>query len=297
MLTSIQTGRIAKLKAAFWQLKKGKQALLNIIDEAELAERVFNSNAIESSTLTLRETEQILLDMEVSRNMSVREVFEAKNLARVSTYIRTNIRTKVQKDKLTSKQILLLHQMLIANIDDQIAGRYRRKGEYVRIGAQIAVAPEQVKSKMATLLRTYNQNSSTKSPEHVINRIAYFHLGFERIHPFCDGNGRIGRVLINWQLLQAGYPPITIRDKEKERYYRAFRAATGARSKAAMSGIIMRGVAESLHKRLAYLRGQTIIDLTAYAAKKKVSVNALLNKARGQTIPAFREKGVWRIGI
>ncbi|MDP2951280.1 MAG: hypothetical protein Q8N55_02750 [bacterium] len=80
--------KIKALKVEFNILRKGKESLLTILDEAEVPEAVYNSNAIENSTLTLQETEKILLDMEVSRDVSVREVFEAKNLARVIGYIR-----------------------------------------------------------------------------------------------------------------------------------------------------------------------------------------------------------------
>src|SRR3989338_876074 len=79
---------IQELKAEYDSLRKGKEALLVMVDEAEIPEAVYNSNAIENSTLTLKETEKILLDMEVSRDVSVREVFEAKNLARVTSYVR-----------------------------------------------------------------------------------------------------------------------------------------------------------------------------------------------------------------
>ena len=77
---------IKSLKIEYDRLRKGKEALLKIIDEAELSESVFNSNAIENSTLTMKETERVLLELEISRNVSVREVFEAKNLARVMEY-------------------------------------------------------------------------------------------------------------------------------------------------------------------------------------------------------------------
>lgn len=80
-------GRIQALKAEYDILRKGKDSLLTMIDEAEVPESVYNSNAIENSTLTLKETEKILLDMEVSRDVSLREVYEAKNLARVIGYI------------------------------------------------------------------------------------------------------------------------------------------------------------------------------------------------------------------
>ena len=129
---------IKDLKAEYDRLAQGKESLLAIIDEAELSESVFNSNAIENSTLTLKETERILLEMEVPRHVPVREVFEAKNLARVMEYTKS----KAQAAELSLEMILLLHKMLIGNINDAIAGRFRTTGEYVRVGTHIAPAPD-----------------------------------------------------------------------------------------------------------------------------------------------------------
>src|ERR1035437_455591 len=113
--------RIKKLKEQYDSLKPGRESLLAMIDDVEVPENVYNSNAIENSTLTLKETEKILLEMEVFRKVSTREVYEAKNLARVVAYIRTKSR-EIEIDKET---ILLLHKMLIGGIDASIAGRFR----------------------------------------------------------------------------------------------------------------------------------------------------------------------------
>src|SRR3989339_2195973 len=83
--------RLTALKSEYDTLRKGKESLLAMIDEAEIPESVYNSNAIENSTLTLKETEKILLEMEVTRHVSLREVFEAKNLARVMGYVRNKV--------------------------------------------------------------------------------------------------------------------------------------------------------------------------------------------------------------
>src|SRR5260370_35851411 len=80
--------KIQALKLEYDKLKTGKESLLTIIQETEIPEMVYNSNAIENSTLTLKETEKILLEMDVARNISLREVYEAKNLARVIEYVR-----------------------------------------------------------------------------------------------------------------------------------------------------------------------------------------------------------------
>lgn len=282
--------KIDKLKKQYDFLKKGKESLLDIIFEAELPESVYNSNAIESSTLSISETEKILLDMEVSRNVSVREVFEAKNLARVFEYIRNKISLKyVDKDL-----ILLLHQMLISNIDEDIAGQFRKKGQYVRVGAHIAPAPEHIERMIESSLLEYSGNQK----DNFLEKIAKFHLEFENIHPFCDGNGRIGRVLINYQLMQLGFPPVIIRDKEKEVYYKSFGEYRndGVKKTETMNNILRLALLESFHKRIAYLEGKKIIRLSKYAEEIGEKKSILLNKAKRQTVPAFREKGVWKIG-
>lgn len=283
--------RIKKLKKEYDSLKVKKESLLNIIFEAELPESVYNSNAIENSTLSISETEKILLDMEVSRNVSVREIFEAKNLATVFGYIKE----KVKNNNINKELILLLHKMLISNINEDIAGRFRKQDEYVRVGTHIAPAPEHIESMMDSLLSDY----SAYTEEYFIDRIAKFHLEFETIHPFCDGNGRIGRVLINYQLMQHGFPPIIIRDKEKSFYYKSFGEYRNSNKKniSGLDKILSLALLESLHKRIAYLSGKKIVRVSDYAKNKKDSINAILNKAKRQTIPAFREKGIWKIGI
>ncbi len=287
-ISKVIQSKIKKLKDEYDRLKRGKEPLLALIDESEIPEAVYNSNAIENSTLTLKETERILLNLEVSRDLDLREVFEAKNLARVSEYIRK----KSQEKDVDREMILLLHQMLIININDQIAGRFRQAGEYVRVGAHIAPPPEQIEGLISDALLEYQGDLQA----HPLDRIAKFHLAFETIHPFCDGNGRIGRVLINYQLGRQGLPPIIIRDKEKKAYYQTFTEYRNKKNTKAMERVIAYALIESLHKRLAYLKGETIITLADYAKKQKISAPAVFNAARRQNLPAFREKGVWKIG-
>jgi len=280
--------RIGALKETYDRLRAGKESLLSLIDEAEISESVYNSNAIENSTLTLKETEKILLEMEVSRDVDLREVFEAKNLARVIQYIRK----KAREADLTGDMILLLHQMLIANIDDNIAGRFRREGEYVRVGTHIAPAPEHVERLIKDALIRYSSDLES----YFSDKIARFHLDFETIHPFNDGNGRIGRVIINYQLERAGFPWVIIRNKEKKTYYQAFNDYRHAKNTKTMERVLSLVLTESLHKRVAYLKGEKIMTLADYAKERKKSVHVLLNSARRQAIPAFRERGVWKIG-
>jgi Fic family protein len=283
---------IFKLKSLFDSLKQGKESLLEKIDEIELVEQVYNSNAIENSTLTLAETEKILLDQATVRDISVRELYEAKNLSNVVNYLVKRTGQKVDREL-----ILLLHKFLIGGIEDSIAGRFRSASEYVRIGNHIAPPPEQVEGLLVTLLQNYDHNIT----DDAITKIAHFHLEFERIHPFCDGNGRMGRVLINQQLANLGFPPVIIRNKGKRDYYypafREYQTSVDKEDGGKMIKLLRLAVKEALHKRLAYLEGKRIIRVTKYAEENNLEKTTTLAKARRQTIPAFREKGVWKIGV
>ena len=289
MATSPATrSRIHALHRRYASLRPGKESLLAMIDEVEIPESVYNSNAIENSTLTLEETEKILLEQMLSRNVSVREVFEAVNLARVIEYQRN----RAGDTDPGKERILLLHQMLIGAIDDDIAGRFRRSGEYVLVGSHIAPAPEQVDGMIDEVLLQYGSDLDL----YFLDRIARFHLDFEVIHPFCAGNGRVGRVIINAQLMKQGLPPLIVRNSEKQAYYRAYREYTDRKRTATMERILALALIESLHKRLSYLQGQRIVTLSDYIRQEGLSAPAVTNAARRQTIPAFREKGVWKIG-
>ncbi|MDO8509986.1 MAG: Fic family protein [bacterium] len=280
---------ISQLRERFYTESIGKQALLKLISEAEVAEQVYNSNAIENSTLTLEETEKILLQIDLDRYITEREIFEAKNLARVVSYIDQ----RAKEQELTLEVILSLHKMLISNIRDDIAGRFRNDNEFVRVGSHIAPNPHEVVGRLEKMLSEYN----AMNHENIIRRIAKLHLTFEYTHPFCDGNGRIGRVINNYLLIREGFVPINIKFIDRNKYYEAFREFDEKGSTAIMEEIVGKALTNSYHKRLAYLRGVQIITLAEYAKINKISHSNLINKATRQTIEAFLEKGVWKIGV
>ena len=281
--------KISSLRERYHRASIGKDALIKLILETEVAEQVYNSNAIENSTLTLEETEKILLQIDLDRYVSEREIFEAKNLARVVFYIDK----RAKEQELTLEVILALHKMLISNIRDDIAGRFRQDNEYVRVGNHIAPAPQEVLGRLEKMLIAYN----SESHENIIKRIAKLHLTFEHTHPFCDGNGRIGRAINNYLLIREGFVPINIKFIDRQKYYEAFREFDAKEDTAIMEEIVGRALTNSYHKRLAYLEGKEIITLSDYAKRYKLSHSNLINKANRQTIEAFLEKGVWKIGV
>ncbi|MDO8522382.1 MAG: Fic family protein [bacterium] len=281
--------QIKLLRERYYKALPGKELLIKIINESEIPEHVYNSNAIENSTLTLEETEKILLQIDLGRYVNEREIFEARNLARVVEYIET----KAKEAELSLSGICLLHKMLIANIRDDVAGRFRQTGEWVRVGAHMGADPKDIEHLLTKMLTTYHASSH----EHIVKRIACLHLAIEHIHPFVDGNGRIGRVINNYALIREGYVPINIAFVNRARYYDAFKESDASGATSIMEEVVGRALATSYHKRLAYLEGKHIITLAEYGKQKKLSHSNLINKAHRQTIPAFLEKGVWKIGV
>ena len=280
--------RIQDLQARTLKAGLGKESLLRLIYESEVTEQVYNSNAIENSTLSLEETDKILNRIDLDRFINERELFEAKNLARVVEYIAQ----KAEQEALTLDMMLLLHKMLISNIRDDIAGRFRKSDEWVRVGNHIATDPSLVVEQLENMMIAYQ----TGSEEGIITRIARFHLSFEHIHPFVDGNGRIGRVLNNYLLTREGHVPINIKFIDRSEYYDAFAAFDKKSDLSLMEQIVGKALTSSYHKRLAYLEGKQILSLADYAKSSTQSHSNLLNKAKRQTIEAFWERGVWKIG-
>jgi Fic family protein len=281
--------QIIELKKRYLSLAQNKEALLAIISATEVSEQVYNSNAIENSTLSLEDTEKILMQIDVDRFINERELFETKNLARVVEYINN----KALEKRITIELILLLHKMLLSNIRDDIAGRFRNENEWVRVANYIAPNSNDVLDLINNMLIEYHVRDDLS----MVKRIAKLHLSFEHIHPFVDGNGRIGRVLNNYMFIRDGYVPINIKFIDRNTYYQAFMEFDKSGSTRIMEQIIKRALLNSYHKRLAYMEDKKIIRLSEYAKTSKSSHSNLLNKANRGSIEAFMEKGLWKIGV
>jgi Fic family protein len=252
---------------------------------AELAESVQQSNAIENSTLTLDETERVLAGGVLPRGLELREVYEARNLAAVTADI-----ARLERPPAV-EEILRWHGMLLAGIRDDVAGRFRRVGEWVRVGTHLGANPEFVGQLVDDALARYADDGG-----YFLDRIAWFHCEFEVIHPFADGNGRIGRVLMNAQLQAAGWPPVIVRAKGREvDYYPALERYARTDAHDQLTGLLALLLQESLHKRIAILSSPRIVPLPVWAKAAGVRGNVAANRAKRQTIPAFRVRDRWMI--
>ncbi|MBR3052385.1 Fic family protein [Candidatus Saccharibacteria bacterium] len=287
MINQVTKDRINDLSSKYKSLAAKHSSVIRELTISEIPEMVYNSNAIENSTLTLEDTEDILLRDQIHTDHEIREIYEAKNLASAIEYLTDN------PDRVISVDLILkLHKILLSHIRDEIAGRFRSGREWVRVGTHIGANPEFVNSLMYELVERYNR----KDDEFFLDKIAYFHAEFENIHPFGDGNGRIGRLLTNEQLDILGLPPIIIPNKSKfDEYYPALDEYTNTGKLDQLTELFAKLTIEALHRRITKLTAKKIIPVAEWAKANDINLQSATNKAMRGTIPAFRIRGRWMI--
>ena len=206
-----------------------------------MVEYTYNSNAIEGNTLTLRETEMVLRGLTVDQK-PLKDHLEVVGHKNAFYYVVDLVK---EKAKITESIIKQIHSLVLAD-------KPMDKGVYRKIPVRIMgahhepVQPYLIESKMYELLQDYE-----KDDRNIAEKLAEFHIRFEGIHPFIDGNGRTGRLLINLELMKSGYPPIDIKFTDRKRYYDAFDTYYVKKDLSAMTKLF----AEYLNARLTeYLK-------------------------------------------
>ncbi|MCC8097002.1 MAG: Fic family protein [Eubacterium sp.] len=212
-----------------------------------MIEFTYNSNAIEGNTLTLKETAMVLEGITIDRK-PLKDHLEAVGHRDAFLYIEEIAQNKV---KLKEREIKLIHSLVLMN-------RPEDRGVYRRIPVTIAgaytepVQPYLIEPKMTELL---SENEKRKKTMHPIERIARFHLEFEGIHPFIDGNGRTGRLVLNLELIRNGYPAVNVKFADRRRYYEAFDAFYKDGKADNMILLIAEYVSEQLERYLEMVKG------------------------------------------
>jgi Fic family protein len=287
MINQITKNRITTLSEQYQQLLKAKPEAVREIAIAEIPEMVYNSNAIENSTLTLKDTEDILLRDSIKKDHDIREIYEAKNLAKITESLLDH-----PSEPITVTLILRLHKILLTGIKDDWAGRFRSGREWVRIGAHVGANPDFVERLVKELVTDYGKQDT----HYFLDKIAWFHAEFETIHPFNDGNGRLGRVLINRQLMALNLPSVIIQNKSKHTsYYPAFDSYRVTGRFDDFTELLAGLLIESLYKRITLLSAPKTVTVSAWAKVNGVAGNVAINKAIRGTIPAFRMREKWMI--
>lgn len=188
---------------------------LDDLNQRFIANYVFESNALEGNSLTLKNVAEIVFEHRISTGKNLREIYDAQNSYNTFLYLQ-KIRTSI-----THEFIIKLHAMLMNNIDNRLG---YRTVPIMLLGKPRfnPPEPEKVHNEMEVLLNWYHAHEDKMHPLELAFK---FHSKFEMIHPFCDGNGRVGRALLNYILLRRGYFPIIIRKTTRNTYLKALEVA------------------------------------------------------------------------
>ncbi|MWC30776.1 Fic family protein [Paenibacillus sp. MMS18-CY102] len=185
---------------------------LRSIHEHMIVNWTYHSNAIEGNTLTLSETKVALEGITIG-GKTIKEHLEVINHKEAILYVEEIVR---RQEPFTESQIKNIHRLILKSIQDEHAGTYRK--ENVIISGATHIPPDfvLVSDCMEQLIHSY-ENWQTHA--HAVERSALLHIEFVKIHPFIDGNGRTARLLLNFELMKNGYPPIVIEKEDRAEYY------------------------------------------------------------------------------
>lgn len=214
VLTKEKIEKIESIKVEYKSLLKSltKKQMQDILDRFTI-NFTYESNAIEGNSLTLKDVTFILAENIVPKGKGLGEVYETRN-TRIANELLFN-----NKIKITMKDIIKLHSVLIK--DTGVQEGFKKFPNVLLMRNVETTPPEKVEEEMKDLISWYNK---IKEKEHPIRVASEFHGRFERIHPFEDGNGRTGRILINAIFLENKYPPLIIRKTMRTSYFSALSA-------------------------------------------------------------------------
>ncbi|MEK6946218.1 MAG: Fic family protein [Nanoarchaeota archaeon] len=210
----------AELLKRLEEIKLGYKGILKKITKKQLQDIIdrftvnftYESNAIEGSSLTLKDVALILHEKKVAEAKDLREIYETLNTREAMDLVFNN------KLRINEKDIIKLHRIIVKNTG--VAYGYKSLPNFI-MGRNLKTAlPESVGKEMRRLIKWYHENENT----HPLQRASIFHGRFEKIHPFDDGNGRVGRLLINIILVNNHYPPLIIRKTQRISYFACLEA-------------------------------------------------------------------------
>ncbi len=203
-----QIKKIEAMKVEYNYLLKNfsKEQHKDVFDRF-IANFTYESNAIEGSSLTLKDVSIVMFENRSLQGKDLREIWETKNSREVMEKILK------KKFKITESDIIKMHKLLMKNIDSRLG--YKQFPNEI-LGSDVKLTlPEKVNLEMKNLIDWYEKNPQKLHP---LQMSALFHGKFEKIHPFADGNGRVGRFIITAMLVNNGYPPMIIRKTQRDAY-------------------------------------------------------------------------------
>lgn len=269
------------------------KSVLKNLEEWYRVELTYTSNAIEGNTLTRQETALIVEKGITVEGKSLVEHLEAINHAAAFTYIQQFAEEK-KREELTIQDILDIHKMILNKIDDSNAGRLRNTP--VRISGSTTILPNPLKVPELMDEFIYWLQSTNDHPVHVA---AEAHYRLVTIHPFVDGNGRTARLLMNFILIQAGFPPAIIKKEERSRYLNALETGQTKGNVDAYYELIYDAIDRSLDiylesakpQEISLQRGQTLYTTEDVASVLQVDPESVRRYVRNGKLKAVKLGG------
>ena len=216
-------------------------------DEEFAIEYIYNSEAIGGSSLSLRDTELIICGINIE-DKPASEQHDVLLHKKALDYVYSSV---ALKRDLSETLIRQLHSFLLESKPED-RGEYRRVPVRIPGTAYKPSYPMSIKDDMAQVLYSYKKNA-----DNFMEALARLHIGFESIHPFIDGNGRVGRLIVNFELMKAGYPPIVFRFIDRKKYYDAFSQYQATGKSTLMEELLYEALERSIDEFMSFSMSRT----------------------------------------
>lgn len=231
---------------------------------------IYNSNAIEGNTLTLKETDIILQYGVTVKGKSLKEHEEVKG----QKYAINFLKEIIKRNEPLSLRLIREFHSLVLNDDIENRGKFKQSNNEI-LGAGFETTPYYlVEEKLTELIDKYNSNKV----DGLVTKVSYFHADFEKIHPFIDGNGRTGRLLLNLELMKNGYPITVIRNEEREEYYTALETAQAKANYRLLTDFIEKSIENTFWTYYKYFDENTKIKFEECLKNKGINPKKIYHK-------------------
>src|SRR3989344_1263384 len=252
-------------------------------------ELTYSSNAIEGNALSRMETAEVI-EKGVSATISgkpLKDQIEAINHARAIELIKDLAKRRKSHQFITEDDILSIHKIILSGVMDEWAGKYRQTQVYIR-GTNLDLPDP---NKVPILMKKFIEWICDQQMEHPVKVASDAHFKFESIHPFVDGNGRVGRLLMNLILIINGYPMAIIRNEERTQYLQSLNVAQTKGDFGLLEDLVESAVERSLDAYIAAAEGKAVlpnlIGEISPESDKLLKIGELA-KAASETIPTIR---------
>ena len=260
-----------------------KDAIKKLLEDIRLR-HTYHSDAIEGNTLTLQETKLVLEEGVTIGGKPLKDHLEAKNDAEAFDLM---VKLVHAKKPISQNIIQEIHELVTKGIIEE-SGKYRT--ENIRITGSKTTPPSY--SKIVKLMEEYISNiKELKVPP--IKKAAYIHHELVRIHPFIDGNGRVGRLITNLYLMKIGYPPIVLKKEERRKYYQVLQKADDG-DLSPLTNFIAKAIHEALMYYLSsFVDDERLISLKEISEFSPYSQEYLSLRARQGKLDAVKIENIW----